>query len=358
MRKIIFAAVGLLIGTATVAQTSADPADNKRALIHQIQNWVADREQIDPESVAVRALDRRLVVPDCEQHLSIDYAYSTAKHSVRVTCPAQPWKLFVGIDIKRSHPVWVYTRDIAANAPLQPTDIQLTSTSTSQKGLLSDPSELLDGNRHFSLATAVSAGDLVRDRHLVEAVNVLLLKRDILKGEAISTADIIHSQIALAVSQPHQRFPLRLLDRARALRDLAADSILSRRDFSIANPALVSLKPLIRGQKLDASNTHIADYFGDLPSDAALAQRDVEHMEITRNIPAGQLIRLSDLRPATLFYQGDSVQLTVSKGGLRLTVEMVALEDGRIDQQVDLLNPESQQTVTAVVTGPGSARGL
>jgi len=358
MKKIIFTAIGLLIGTAVATQIAADTADNKRQLIQQIQHWVADREQVTPESVAVRALDRRLVVPDCDRPLSIDYAYPTAKHSVRVTCGEKPWKLFIGIDINRPHQAWVYSRDIAANTPLQSADIQLASTPTPQRGLLSDPRERLDEERYFILATGVSAGDLVRDSHLLETVNLFFINRDILEGEAISTADIRQSRIALTASQPHQRFPLKLLNRARALRDLTADSILSRRDFSVAYPALVSLKPLIRGQQLDASNTHIADYFGELPSDAALTQRDVQHMEVTRNLKAGELIRLSDLRSATLFQKGDSVQLTVSKGGLKVTVEMVALEDGRMDQQVDLLNPESQQKVVAVVTGPGRARGL
>jgi len=59
-----------------------------------------------------------------------------------------------------------------------------------------------------------------------------------------------------------------------------------------------------------------------------------------------------------MFNQGDSVLLTIARDNLSITVEMVALEDGRIDQQVKLLNPESQKTVSAIVTGPGSARGL
>lgn len=358
MKRVIFVTIGLLIGLAPALQISADQADNKRALISQIQDWVAAREQVTADAVEVRALDRRLVVPDCEQPIAIDYPFNTSRQTVRATCQQQSWKLFIGIEIRQSYPVWVYTRDIEANTQLKYTDLELTSVTTLEKGLLANPNTLLDGNRNFNLSTAVSAGELARDHHLLETVNVFRMKRDILKGEAISASDVSASPAALVATHPHQRFPLRLLDRAKALRDLASDSILSRRDFSVGRPALISLKALSRGEKLNDGNTGIEDYFGELPSDVAVAHRDVEHMQATRNIKAGQLIRLSDLRPGTLFNQGDSVLLTITRDNLSIIVEMVALEDGRMDQQVDLLNPESQQKVVAVVTGPGRARGL
>lgn len=358
MGKIIFVTIGLLIGFTPALQSSADQADNKGVLIDQIQHWVAGREQVTADAVEVRALDRRLVVPNCNQPYTIDYPFQSSRQTVRVTCPQQPWKLFIGIEIHQSHAVWVYTRDIEANATLQKADLELTFVPNFEKGLLADASALLKDNRNFSLSTAVSAGDLVREHHLLETVNVFRIKRDILKGETISATDVSPSPVALVATHPHQRFPLRLLGRAKALRDLASDSILSRRDFSVGRPALVSLKALSRGEKLNDSNTRIADYFGELPRDVAVAHRDVEHMQATRNIKAGQLIRLSDLRPGTLFNQGDSVLLTILRDNLSVTVEMIALEDGRIDQQVKLLNPESQKTVAAIVTGPGSARGL
>jgi len=37
---------------------------------------------------------------------------------------------------------------------------------------------------------------------------------------------------------------------------------------------------------------------------------------------------------------------------------MVALENGNLDQQIILLNAESNEKVRALVTGPGRARGL
>ena len=59
-----------------------------------------------------------------------------------------------------------------------------------------------------------------------------------------------------------------------------------------------------------------------------------------------------------MFNKGDSVELTISRGILTITVDMLALEQGRMDQQVNLLNPESNEIVRAMVTGPGKAKGL
>jgi len=48
----------------------------------------------------------------------------------------------------------------------------------------------------------------------------------------------------------------------------------------------------------------------------------------------------------------------VGSGLLNISTTMIALENGKLDQQISLLNPESNETVRAVVSGPGEARGL
>ena len=53
---------------------------------------------------------------------------------------------------------------------------------------------------------------------------------------------------------------------------------------------------------------------------------------------------------------GESVQLTVARGSIILTVEMQARNDGYIGDKVELSNPESGEIVMATVTGVGEAR--
>jgi len=53
--------------------------------------------------------------------------------------------------------------------------------------------------------------------------------------------------------------------------------------------------------------------------------------------------------------KGDTVILSVQSGILTITSTMVAMENGKLDQQVTLLNPESNEEVRALVTGIGRA---
>jgi flagella basal body P-ring formation protein FlgA len=100
------------------------------------------------------------------------------------------------------------------------------------------------------------------------------------------------------------------------------------------------------------------DYYGKLPKDALVSQIGIERMEVIRTIRAGQLLRASDLKSAAMINKGDTVKLQVGGGMLTISVSMVALENGMLDQQVTLLNPESNEKVRAIVSGPGRAKGL
>ena len=358
MKKIIFAALIVLLSSTAIAQNSTAADANKQQLIQHIQTWVSEREGVAAPQVQVAAMDRRLRVPNCEKPFTVEYPYASSKNTVQVTCPDLSWKVFVSIKINQPQTVLVYTKDINTNELLHADDVKLMAIMTSDRGLVTDSSSLLKGDDQYSLATSVREGDLVRETHLVKTVTVYYLKRDILRGESINISDITISNVATTASQPNQRFPLSLLKHAKVLRDLSKGSILSRRDFSVRQQVLITTSVISRGQKVSSANAEVENYYGDLPSDAVLSLKDIAHMEAIRNLKANQLIRLSDLKASAMFNKGDSVQLTISRGALKVTVDMLALESGRLDQQVDLLNPESNETVRALVTGPGKARGL
>ena len=78
-------------------------------------------------------------------------------------------------------------------------------------------------------------------------------------------------------------------------------------------------------------------------------------MEAIRTIAPGQPIRTSDLRPASLVRQDDTVMLSIKKGSLKITAPMIALGQGQLGEQITLRNPDSGDEVQAVVTGPRKA---
>ena len=358
MKKIAFLLVMIFLSSSAFAQESSVIDTDKQHLIEHIQDWVAVREDVESQHVEVAALDRRLKVPNCNNQLVIEYPYSTSKNTVQVTCPELSWKVFVSIKINQPKSVLIYTRDINANQLLALDDVNITAIQTSERGLFTDLELIRNNGQQYSLTTSVRAGELVRKTHLSQTVKVYSLERDILRGETITASDVSVSNVSLASSYPNQRFPLSLLNHAKALRDLTQGSVLSRRDFGIRHQVLMTTGSISRGQKINSANAETSNYFGHLPSDVALKLADVANMEATRSLKADQLIRLSDLRPSAMFNKGDSVELTISRGILTITVDMLALEQGRMDQQVNLLNPESNETVRAMVTGPGRAKGL
>jgi flagella basal body P-ring formation protein FlgA len=87
--------------------------------------------------------------------------------------------------------------------------------------------------------------------------------------------------------------------------------------------------------------------------------KDAQLAELTRDIPAGQALRLSDIRRAVLVKQGQTVMLSIgNKSDFEISIRMEAMQDGRLGEQVKLRNPESGRQVSGVVTGPNAAKGL
>ena len=87
--------------------------------------------------------------------------------------------------------------------------------------------------------------------------------------------------------------------------------------------------------------------------------KDAQNAELTRDIPAGQALRVSDIRRAIMVKQGQTVMLSIgNKNEFQISIRMEAMQDGRLGDQVKLKNPESGRQVSGVVTGPNTAKGI
>ena len=87
--------------------------------------------------------------------------------------------------------------------------------------------------------------------------------------------------------------------------------------------------------------------------------KDAQNAELTRDIPAGQALRVSDIRRAIMVKQGQTVMLSIgNKNEFQISIRMEAMQDGRLGDQVKLKNPESGRQVSGVVTGLNTAKGL
>ena len=348
----------LLFGVFTQAQspeqTGVTLSVNKQSLIAQAKAWVAKEEQIKPEQIEIAAMDRRLRIPSCDEAFVVSFPYRASKQTIQVQCIESNWQAFVGVKIYADVRAFSFIKDFPAGHLITPNDVQETLVSRPPAGLV----ESLETLGKQSLVSAVSRGQLVNKRHLVENTTVFKLRRDILTGEAISRDDVVAVAMAVNRASDKQRFSPRLLESAIAAHDLRAGQIVSRQHLRLKRRVIMSSTTLTRGQKLNGSNTAMQDYYGKLPEDALVSQIGIERMEVIRTIRAGQLLRASDLKSAAMINKGDTVKLQVGGGMLTISVSMVALENGMLDQQVTLLNPESNEKVRAIVSGPGRAKGL
>ena len=352
---------GLLIG-----ESVQQGVDSKHILVSQAQRWVAENRQLPRSVVEVAPSDRRLIIPACDSPFEFNYPFATSQKTVRASCKESGWQIFLGISIHQSENALRYTQSLKAGHQLLNSDVELVrlsnsisnsisnSTSSRMPGLATDMLAI-EGN---SLNTSVRAGDLVMQRQLSISIEGYRLTRNILAGETLDSSAIETVMIASGNLQESQKLSADRLKGARAARDLAAGKLLSRYDIKEKHQLLVSQSGIARGQAVTRTNVAIQEYYGKPPQDSLRDYSSAKQMQAIRNLPAGSLLRLSDLTPRDMIRKGDNVQLTVRAGALEITVTMLALENARRDQRVLLLNPESGDEVQGIATAPGQARGL
>ena len=87
--------------------------------------------------------------------------------------------------------------------------------------------------------------------------------------------------------------------------------------------------------------------------------KDAEYGEAVRDLSAGEALRSSDLRRALLVRMGQQVSMMIGeKNSFQVTVQLEALQDGRMGEQVKLKNTESGRSIAGVVIGPNLVKGL
>lgn len=78
--------------------------------------------------------------------------------------------------------------------------------------------------------------------------------------------------------------------------------------------------------------------------------------QLTRPLIQGQPIRLNQLSAPLVIKRGDGILLEAVSGSIAVAANGVALEDGRIGEQIRVKNEQSNQTVRAVAVAKGRAQ--
>ena len=129
---------------------------------------------------------------------------------------------------------------------------------------------------------------------------------------------------------------------------------------SVTRKTVVTRNLIQRGTLLEAGMLQeVTLPIQGLDPQAVASIQDLLYGELVRDVPAGQVLRSSDIRRAVLVKQGQSVLMSVGQNnGFQITVRVEALQDGRLGEQIRLKNPDSGRLLTGTVTGPNAVRGL
>ncbi|MCB9948863.1 MAG: flagellar basal body P-ring formation protein FlgA [Rhodospirillaceae bacterium] len=93
---------------------------------------------------------------------------------------------------------------------------------------------------------------------------------------------------------------------------------------------------------------------GEIQDGMAIDADELIGMSPRRVIAADQPVRRSDLRAPLVVHRGDSVAMVLQAPGLQITARGRSLVDGAVGDVVRVVNIDSNRTIDAVVTGPGT----
>lgn len=88
----------------------------------------------------------------------------------------------------------------------------------------------------------------------------------------------------------------------------------------------------------------------------AMSAADLSGMEMVRSLPAGAVVRRTDVAPRQLVRRGEPVSIVVRDGALTIRMGGRALSGGGMGQRVRVVGQNAGQTMDGVVDGPGTVR--
>ena len=134
---------------------------------------------------------------------------------------------------------------------------------------------------------------------------------------------------------------------------------------SRSGPAAPPLHKVLVPKELIKRGTHItAAMFvsADMPAAGMESQliadpKLIANMELVRDLTPSTPLRTFDVKTAVLVKRGQEVQVSAGEGqGFLITMRAESLQDGGLGEQIRLKNSESGRSLTAVITGPNTAR--
>lgn len=343
------------LGGFSSAQTAA-ALDGRIMLESEIRLWLARQQGVDPQQVDITPLDARLRVPDCPSGWTLSLPFNNTQ-SVRARCEGTqpPRQYIVRTDIRALAQEVITAKQLAAGEVLQAQDLALRPVLPGQAPVFSDIQALVGR----ALRIDVPEGVTLLPDDLRANVILYRLTRSVFAGDRLSPQDVVSWQA------PHQQAPEGFWTgvwpkTAVISRALPAGHVLRREDLATMVPAVVAQTDIPRGTLLTPNMLRIQQLpapTSGVPYVDNIAQ--LTFSETTRAIGRGEALGKLDVRAAVLVKRGSKATITVGRGrGFQISTQVEALEDGRLGEQIRLMNRQSGRIITGVVTAAGQVDAL
>jgi flagella basal body P-ring formation protein FlgA len=341
---------GLLI--ANPASASSFPGGHE-ALVSVTTTWIATDQAINRDSIKVTPPDRRIPVVDCQTDLSIRFPFTNNQRTIEVTCDNPSWKRYLRVKIDDQQSAWVFSQYLMKGTQVRREHITYGSTIGSFN---SNPLGL-DEIIGRVILKDVSEGDVATADLLSKEITVYIPRRSYEAGEVISLEKLSTKKLLedtsgkLVTVWPEQTVVSKT--------QLKPGEPIQAQDIEIAKRVLIAKTTIVNGQviteNLVESKLEATTSYGP---QALTRVEEIIGLEATRTIRAGQRLNASDFVAADLVRKNETVRLVIKRGALEITVETIAMENGKIGEQVLLKNPDSGKEIRGIVIGRHEARGL
>jgi len=183
--------------------------------------------------------------------------------------------------------------------------------------------------------------------------NAFIFARNIGKGSQITRKD-------LKTITKNRQLPANVLTSFESLghsylqRDAKQGELLLKTDLKKSVSALLAIKTLPPGVRIDQSHFRLSKLTHDIPADPVMGLDGLDYMTTNKRIKAGQVLRERDLRKAKLIRRNDTVNLVYETNAFSIDAKGVALADGYYGNRVRARNLESNLIVSGIVIDYGT----
>jgi flagella basal body P-ring formation protein FlgA len=271
---------------------------------------------------------------------------------VEARCDGPSWKRFIRVKIDEASRALAITRALNAGHTLSTSDLRLVPYSGQSNKIYTDP-QLLEG---LVLRDSLKANTFIESTMVIHEMAVFLADRAYEAGELIKREDLTRIETEIPPANSLSAWPSGVIT---ASRYIEPGQTLLDSDIEQSEYVVVSATNIIRGQVITQDMVgRTLQPKKQMGSQTLSTLDEAVGLEATRTIRAGSPITISDLTAADLVRKGEKVKLTITRGALAISVDTIAMEDGKMGEQVELTNAESGKVIRGIVTGRHQAKGI